>query len=364
MKAQSALSAERISLDDSFEAVGEYYYEQGWTDGLPIVPPSPQRVEAMLAWTDRAAADELGEVPPRRALATVEAVAINAVMAGCRPEYLPVLIAAVEAMLVERVDLVAVQTTTHPVSPLLIVNGPIARELGVNCAYGLFGPGWRANATIGRAIRLILLNIGGGLPGLFDHATHGQPSKYTYCIAENEQDNPWEPLHVERGFDPEVSTVTVVPCESPHELNDHSSRHSDGLLITYANGMGTMATNNAYMYGEPVLCLGPEHAAILAQDGHDKQSIRDYIFEHARVPREIWTRGGCYNEKMNADDFPGATAIPFIERPEDLIVIVAGGPGRHSVWMPTVGNIAMSATKPITRRDGQPVRSIEEFRPR
>ena len=363
MDAHSALNADRIRLDDSPEAIEDYFYERGWTDGLPIVPPTPTRVEAMLAWSDRAAEDELGEVPPRRALATVEAVAINAVMAGCRPESLPVVLAAVEAMLVERVDLVAVQTTTHPVSPLLILNGPIAVELGVNCAYGLFGPGWRANATIGRAIRLILLNLGGGLPGVFDHATHGQPSKYTYCIAENETANPWEPLHVERGFAPETSTVTVVPCESPHELNDHSSSQSAGLLLTYANGMGTMATNNAYMYGEPVLCLGPEHAAILAQDGYDKRTLRDYIFEHARVPREIWKRGGCYNERMNADDFPGAAAIPFIKKPDDLIVIVAGGPGRHSCWMPTVGNIALSATKPITRRDGRPARSIEEFRP-
>jgi hypothetical protein len=363
MTAEATPSASHIELDDSPEAIEDYFYERGWTDGLPIVPPSPARVEAMLAWTDRAAGDEIGEVPPRRAMATVEAVAINAVMAGCRPEYLPVLIAAVEAMLVERVDLVAVQTTTHPISPLLVLNGPIARELSVNCSYGLFGPGWRANATIGRAIRLILLNIGGGIPGVFDHATHGQPSKYTYCIAENEEANPWEPLHVERGFAPDASAVTVIPCENPHELNDHSSSQSPGILTTLANGMGTMASNNAYMYGEPVLCLGPEHAAILAQDGYDKSSIREYIFEHARVPRETWVKGGCYSKGMNGNDFPGETAIPFIKRPEDLIVIVAGGPGRHSCWMPTVGSIAMSATKPIERRDGQPARSIEDFRP-
>ena len=363
MTADPTPVAKLIELDDSPEAVNDYFYEQGWSDGLPIIPPTPERVAAMVAWAGRPADLELGAVPPRNGVATVEAIATNAVMAGCRPEYMPVLIAAVEAMLVERVDLVAVQTTTHPVSPLLVLNGPVARELSVNCSYGLFGPGWRANATIGRAIRLILLNVGGGAPGVFDHATHGQPSKYTYCIAENEAANPWEPLHVERGFAAETSTATVIPCESPHELNDHSSSKSPGVLTTLANGMGTMASNNAYMYGEPVLCLGPEHAAILAHDGYDKNSIREYIFEHARVPREIWVQGGCYSVGMNGDDFPGEAAIPFIKKPEDLIVIVAGGPGRHSCWMPTVGNIALSATMPIQRRDGQPARSIDDFRP-
>lgn len=349
-----------ISIPDTQEAFDDYAEEQGWSDGLPLVPPTRERVDRMLAWTDRAADVELGLMPPRHGVTTVEAVAINAVMAGCRPEYFPVVLAAVEAVLEPAFNLFAVQSTTHPCSPLLIVNGPIAAELGINARYGAFGPGHRANATIGRAMRLTLLNVGGGAPGVLDRSTQGQPSKYAFCIAENEAESPWEPLHVERGFEAGTSTVTVVGAENPHNINDHISGRAEGILATLAGSMNDMGSNNAYLYGDPVLALGPEHAAILAADGHDKASIKRYVFEHARIPRELWERGGMVT--MRRDRFPDDPAVPIISRPDDLIVIVVGGFGRHSSWLPTFGETTRSVTRAITRADGAAARSVQDFR--
>jgi hypothetical protein len=182
---------------------------RGWSDGLPIIPPTPDRVQHMLEGTRRGPQSLIGRIPPRWGDATVEKVAVNAVMAGCLPAYMPVLTTAIEAMLAPEFNLYGIQATTHPVAPLLILNGPLARQLDVNNSYNVYGPGWRANATIGRAIRLLLLNVGGGIPGKGDRSTQGSPAKFAFCIAENETRNPWLPLHVERGFDAGTSTVTV-----------------------------------------------------------------------------------------------------------------------------------------------------------
>jgi hypothetical protein len=342
-----------VRVDDRQEDVDDYFEEQGWSDGLPIVAPTRDRVDRMLAWTDRPADHVLGVMPPGHGIVTVEALAINAVMAGCRPAYFPVVITAVEAMLEPEFNLFAVQSTTHPCSPLLLVNGPIAGELGINARYGAFGPGCRANATIGRAVRLVLLNVGGAAPGVLDRSTQGQPSKYAFCVAENEAESPWEPLHVERGFEPWMSTVTVVGCENPHNINDHVSDGAPGILATLAGAMGDMGSNNAYLYGDPVLALGPEHAAILADDGLDKAAIRQYVFDHARVPFELWSQGGMAGVP---DRFADDAGRPIIARPDDLIVVVIGGFGRHSSWLPTFGASTRSVTKPVTDLDGTPVR--------
>lgn len=357
------LQSDKISLDDSFETVNDWFYDQGWTDGLPIIPPTPKRVEKLLAWTDRDARDELGSVPPKYGVATIEKVAINAVLAGCLPEYFPAVLTAVEALLESPFNLYAVQTTTHPCAPLLILNGPIAKELGVNGGYNAFGQGWRPNATIGRAIRFVLLNIGGAIPGLLDRSTQGQPSKYSYCIAENEAENPWTTLQVERGFAAETSTVTICGAEGPHNINDHISSAAPGILTTIASSMAGMGSNNAYALGEPILALGPEHADILARDGICKEDIRDFIFTHARVPRELWEAGGMYGMGFVPDDlFPGASALPLIRKPEHLMIIVVGGPGRHSCWIPTFGSMTRSVTRVIARKDGTPVQSVQELR--
>ncbi|MGE0824993.1 MAG: hypothetical protein AB7P18_23120 [Candidatus Binatia bacterium] len=355
--------SDRISLNDSLEAVNDWFYDQGWTDGLPIVPPTAERVEKILAWTDRDSQDELGAIPPKYGIATIEKMAINAVMAGCLPEYFPIVIAAVEALLEAQFNLYAVQSTTHPCAPLVIVNGPLAREVGLNARYNAFGQGWRPNATIGRALRLVLLNIGGGAPGILDRATQGQPGKYSYCVAENEDENPWEPLHVERGFPADVSTVTVCGAEGPHNINDHVSTAAPGILTTIASTMAGMGSNNAYAFGEPILALGPEHAEILARDGIRKEDIRDYVFRHARVPRAQWEAGGMFGMGIGPDNlFPGEAALPLIRTPAHLMIIVVGGPGRHSCWMPTFGAMTRSVTRAIALKEGTPIRSIQDVK--
>ncbi len=342
------MTAELIELADaSQEALDDYLEARGWSDGLPMVAPTVERVAAMVAGSGRAADESLGPMPPRQGDATIEALAINAVLAGCRPEHFPVVVAAIEAALAPEFNLYAVQATTHPCSPLVIVNGPVAEELGINARYGAFGPGVRANATIGRAVRLILHNVGGGVPGVLDRATQGQPSKYSFCVAENEAESPWEPLGVERGFEPGTSTVTVVGCESPHNINDHVSTGADGILATIAASMADLGSNNSYLHGEPVLALGPEHAAILGGAGLTKADIRRHLFDHARIPRQVWSRGGVGS--MQPDTFPGEAAIPVMSDPASLIVVVVGGFGRHSSWLPTFGHTTASVTRAIER---------------
>jgi hypothetical protein len=340
------LSADLITIaDDSQEALDDELDARGWSDGLPVVAPTRERVDAMVASSGRSPDESLGPMPPRQGDATIEALAVNAVMAGCRPAYFPVVVAAVEAALEPAFNLYAVQATTHPCSPLVIVSGPIVDAIGLNGRYGAFGPGVRANATIGRAMRLILHNVGGGVPGVLDRATQGQPSKYSFCVAENEAESPWEPLHVERGLERDQSAVTVVGCESPHNINDHVSTRAPGILATVSASMANMGANNSYLHGEPVLALGPEHAAILAAAGMSKDDIRRHLFEHARIPRDVWTRGGMAS--MGPEQFPDAESIPVMSDPDSLIVMVLGGFGRHSSWLPTFGDTTRSVTRPI-----------------
>ena len=346
------LSLEAERLDDEFEA-------RGWSDGLPVVAPTRARVDAMLRYCDRDPHAELGTMPPRHGIVTPEILAVNAVMAGCRPEYFPVVLAAVEAMLTPAFNLFAVQATTHPCAPCVIVNGPIARELGINARYGAFGPGVRANATIGRAIRLILLNVGGAAPGILDRSTQGQPAKYSYCVAENEAESPWEPLHVERGFALDDSTVTVTGADGPHNLNDHVSDRAAGILAMLKGALTDMGSNNAYLYGQPTIAFGPEHAAILAADGWSKTALQRFVFDEVRLPRALWSQGGMAN--MFPDLFPELDEKPIIKQPEDLLIIVVGGFGRHSCWLPTFGDTTRAVTRRIERADGTALRSVHDL---
>jgi hypothetical protein len=325
-------TSEKVTVADSIEAVNDLYIEKGWSDGLPIIPPTEPAVERMLAGIKRNPSEVLATIPPAWGEATVEKIAINAVMAGCLPEYMPVIITAVEAMCDEKFRLGEIQPTTHPVAPLMIVNGPIAKKLGINSKAGAFGPCWRANATIGRAIRLILMNIGRAYPGKLDLATQGQPSKYTYCIAENEEDSPWEPLHVERGFDAAVSTVTVVACENPHNINEHVGINGEEIFTSICNAVMNTGTNNVlFQDGTPVIAFCPEHAAAMAAGGFSKQQVRDYIYEHSKMPL---TR---FYPRQVEKYFPGwdeNALVPMTKRKEDLIIIVVGGTGKHSSYLP------------------------------
>jgi hypothetical protein len=324
---------------------------------LPIVPPTGAKVEEFLRRTGRDRLEVVAVLPPRQGEATVEKIAINAVMAGCRPEYLPVLLTAIEAVADPAFNLDAVQATTHPVTPMLIVNGPIAKEIGLNGGYNAFGQGFRANLTIGRALRLVLMNVGGGLPGSGDRSTQGSPAKIAYCVAENEEASPWQPLHVEAGFDRDASTVTAVPCEGPHNIQDHFSTTGLGILRTIAGAMGQAGSNNLLDHGWPVLSLGPEHAATIARDGYGKQAIKEFVFEHARFPlarlgdqyqRQQITRHGVVED--------AGTMLPIVESPDAITIVVVGGAGKHSSWQPTFGRQTRPVTRLIPRRPGAPAR--------
>jgi hypothetical protein len=332
----------------------EFCYARGWTDGLPVVPPTKGRVLGMLAGTPRAAGETVAWIPPRRGRATVERIAINAVMAGCRPEYMPVIMAAVEAMADPAFNLNGVQVTTHVTGPLLIVNGPVARDLDVNAGPNVFGPGWRANATIGRALRLILLNIGGAQPGLLDRSTLGHPGKYTYCIAENEGASPWEPFHVARGCRADESAVTVFAAEAPHSVSNHVSNDARGILTSIADSLATLGSNNMFVMGEAAVVIGPEHAATIRKDGLTRRDVQEFLFARARRRLADLTFHGAYGKIYNRN-WPAWVnrenpdeMVPAVERPEDFLVLVAGGPaGRFSAVIPGWAHWSRAVTRPI-----------------
>ncbi len=340
------LVSNKIHLENSEEVINGFFIEHGWSDGLPVVPPTERRTLRMLSRLGPSDPQKVVAIlPPRMGAATLEKIAINAVMAGCLPDYLPVIIAALKAMSEERFGLRGVQSTTHPCSPLIVVNGPIVRQIGLNSKGNAFGPGVRANATIGRALRLILMNVGGAIPGETDKSTQGQPARYTYCVAENEEQNPWEPFHVERGFKAEDSTVTVFAAEGPHNINEHNSVTGRGLLMSIAATMAQPGSNNALFFtGEPVVMLCPEHAATIARDGFSKEQVKEFLFENARFPKRSLSEenlqyrrnfSGKYGEFLDSDLMP-------IAHKDDFIVMVLGGPGKQSCFIPTFGNCAIT----------------------
>jgi hypothetical protein len=344
-------AAATFDFGGAYEEVDALYQERGWTDGLPIVPPTETLVRAFLKTIDRDPREVVGVLPPRQGEATVERIAVNAVMAGCRPEYFPVILAGLEALADPLFNLDSVQATTHPVAPLLVVNGPIARELGINAGYNAFGQGFRANVTIGRAVRLVLMNVGGGLPGTGDRATQGSPAKLAYCVAENEAESPWEPLHVEAGLPRDASVVTAFGCEGPHNIQDHFSNTGLGVLRTVAGALGQAGSNNLLGRGWPLLSLGPEHAATIARDGYTKQAVKEFLFEHARFP--FARLGKEYQrqqvERWGAVDAPD-TMLPIVLKANDISVIVVGGAGKHSCWQPTFGDGTHPTRRTIVRR--------------
>lgn len=313
-----------------------------WSDGLPMVPPTEERVAQAVAVTGRDAGDVLGFVPPANRGASVGAVAANAVMAGCVPEVLPVVIAAVQAVLEPRFNLQALTTTTHPVTPLVIVHGPVVEELGFNGGPNAFGQGNRANAGVGRALRLVLQNIGEARPGETDRATHGTPGKYAYCIAENGTGSPFATFHEDRGGGAR-GAVTVLGGEGPHNINDHGSTDAAGLLTQIAGTLASLGHNNLYLRGQLLLILGPEHAEMLARDGYDRRRIQESVFAHprARISMAGVSAGNLDRYRRTAPhvyaDLPVDGVVPMLDSPESLLVLVAGGPGKHSMLVPTFG---------------------------
>jgi hypothetical protein len=345
---------ESFKSPDSLEAINTLMYRRGWTDGLPIVPPTEERWRAMLGDWDKDTL--LGLVEPKLGRATVGKVAANAVMAGCQPEHFPVLCAAVRAICEKPLNLKALQTTTHPCTVMLMVSGPIAEEIGVNATYNLMGQGRLANAALGRALRFVLLNIGGAAPGVLDRATQGTPAKFSFCWAENPADNPWTPISVQRGFDPGRSTVTVAGVEGPHNVNDHYGRTAEEVLLTVAGTCATTGSNNCYLGGEIFIVLGPEHAETIARDGWSLEQVKQFLMERAIVPGwHISEAQGQAIVERSGGRFVGRdwTEGSYIFRsPEEIVLTVAGGAGRHSCIMPSFGN-TRSVTVPVTDAKGE-----------
>ena len=327
-------------LEVDEDAVYDEFVRRGWCDGLPFVAPTPERVRAMVAAGAMDPARSFGLMPPLWRECTVEKIAVNAVMAGCLPAYFPVVLAAVQAILDPAFNLYGVQATTHPVAPLLILNGPAATAIDMHAGSGCFGPGFRPNATIGRAIRLVLMNVGGGWPGRHDMATQGSPAKFSFAIAEAEAASPWAPLHVSRGFAAEQSVVTMFGGEAPHNVNDHVGTTAAGILNNVADTATTLGSNVGWYFSQSQLLvvLGPEHAATIASDGFTREDVQRFVFEHARMPLGRLKLGGMYGihdwplwmQKVSDD----TTMLPLVPAVEDVYVMVAGGPGKHSAVLP------------------------------
>jgi hypothetical protein len=356
----------RITLDvPDTEDISSVLAEQGLTGGLPIVAPTPERIAAMLEYSGRDPDYTIGPIPPTWKTLPLEAVAANAVMAGCVPEAFPVVLQAVEAMLSSpEFNLYGMQTTTHPIGPMVMICGPVAQELQVWGGIGCLGPGWRANATIGRAVHLVLANGGGARPGEFDKATMGQPGKYSFCFSENEAESPWPAYRLDRGFAAEESIITVVGAEAPTNINDHGSTTAEGILRTIAGTMSTTGNNNLYWLGDTYLILGPEHAETLSREGLSRSDVQVELHQRARVPVTQMSEGQfahlrswIHEEEMDRYvDSQGAVAL--VRDPNDIHIVVAGGPGKHSMWVPTWFR---SVTRAIVDGKGRPVRSIREL---
>src|SRR6266567_7046947 len=305
----------------------EEMFERGWTDGLPVIPPTAERVEAMLGGRD--GDESLGPVPPAMGEATLARVAACAVLAGCRPEYFPVVAAAARAVLDPAFNLHGQAVTTQPTGQLVVVNGPVREAIGLNSGMGALGPGFRANLTIGRAVRLLVTLSGGAMPGTLDRATLGHMGKIGFCVAEDEETSPWEPLHAERGFEPGQSVVTVIGSDAPLNISDHRSRTPEDLAYVLAWAAASAWSTNWWPLAEPsVFVICPEHAQMFRDAGWTKQRLRQFMFEAVRKPARLLRRGETTPVVHAAD--PGAL-VPKWASPEAIVLLVAGGEaGRYS----------------------------------
>jgi hypothetical protein len=234
--------------------------------------------------------------------------------------------------------------TTHSCAPMVMVSGPIRHELGINCGSNCFGQGWRPNATIGRALGLMLLNIAGAKPGEMDRSTQGNPAKYTFCFGENEEENPWTPYHVQRGFAPSDSVVTVMSGEGPHNLNDHGSNTGVGLLTTFAGSMSTPGANTVYGKGPMFVIIGPEHAATLKRDGYTIESIREELFKRSRIHASRISEEN-QDTYISTGHKPDGDWFTIGRSPQDIHITVAGGPGKHSAFIPSFGGTTVASVR-------------------
>ena len=337
-----------MEAPDDLDELNRIFHERGWTDGFPVIPPTPERVKKMLATVDLEPHELIAPIPPGFGAATVEHIAVNAVLAGCRPEYMPALIAAVRAATAPEFNLQGIQTTTNPATVWLIINGPLAAELQFESGTNCLGQGAWANATLGRAMRLVMQNIGGARPGNMDRATQGQPAKYSFCCAENEDASPWDPLHVERGFTREESTVTVVGAAGTTNMNTHD-KDAGEVIRVIAETMAFPLSNDYWIGGTPWLVLSPEHANIIHEAGVSKADLKHRLWQESKMrasrmaPKDLARTK--YSRRAELGEIGPDTLLPISSSPEDIGIIVAGGPGTHSVYVPSFGD-----TRPVSRK--------------
>lgn len=326
----TALAAEAHAFQDE-EALQEAYHDRGWTDGLPIVAPTPERVEAFLAVAGLAPDVLLGEVPTREVRVTAEHAAINAVMAGCRPDYFPVVVAAVRAHLHEKANCHSTTGTLSGAVQTVVVNGPIRPRLGIECGAGCMGPGFRANATIGRALRLVIRNVCRAIPGVFDRASFSSPHRYSFCFGEDEEASAWTPMHVERGFAPDQSAVTVHSVMTVDSAVDFTSRSPEDLCESMLRTLRRSGVANDEFLGDDttaMLVVGPEHRRFFDRAGWSKDDIRDYLF-----PR------------FGEDPGPNGRMVG-IQKKEGILIVAAGGDGMGQTWV-LLPHLAIAITEPI-----------------
>jgi hypothetical protein len=333
---------------DLWRRANDLFYLRGWTDGLPIVPPEVGKVEQMVEYTGLPRDHIVAELEPLGGLATVEKIAVNAVMAGCLPEYISILLVLTEAIATPEFNLRGVQTTDENVTPLLIFSGSLCEQLNINSGFGALGPGWRANAVIGRALRLIMHNLGGGWPGAVSLAGVGQPGRYSLCFAENAALNPWEPLHVELGFDPSYSTVTLMRAESVVNVT--------GGIEEIASVMASGVSQFSLLHGGKVaVVLAPYVAQRLSDEGWSKGDVKRWLYENGRVRTDNWERWWT-RKTLAVHQWPewvreeaSQGAIPIVEKPDDVVLVIAGGDlhvPQHA-YLPTWGFPPCRITKSI-----------------
>jgi len=345
MTSDTTLASAIYEVGDAFEA-NELFQRNGWTDGLPIVPPTEAGVCAFLDAARLAPDEVVGVEPVRRRRITAEKVAIAAVMAGCRPEYMPVVVAIIQAMCEPQFGLHGSTASTGGSAPFIIVNGPVRTALGMNATHNVFANASRANATIGRSVRLFLLNVLGGTPGQLDRSTLGHPGKFTFCIAEDEEDSPWLPLSAERGVPAGASAVTVMAVESPHQIMNEWTHDPKELLDTYVATIRSNMLTYSIWEGNYAIVIPKQHRQIFAAAGWSKQHIREYTFETAHVARKEWRQVGKASVAGRKDEDRIYRAL---RTPDDLLVVAAGGPagGFGAIVPPWYGKKSLAVTTPV-----------------
>ena len=346
--ARGTLVSELRTVPEDAAAVLDLVETQGWGDGFPVIPPTEERVQAMLEATPLPPSHVVGVVEPRRGEATVEKIAVNAVLAGCKPEYFPAVLAAVEAVCEPRFNLYALNTTTCCATPALMVNGPARQRLGLECGYSCLGQSGRANATIGRALRLVMRNVGGAIPGAVSKSVFGQPGRVSLCFGEWEERSPWPPFHVRRGFAPADSVVTAACATGTQDIADIWAETGEELIWVLAHSIDWIGNNKVLVkqeQGDMLLLLCPDFAHKIARDGIDVPRLQQMLLEWTRAPIERWHR--AHWPKLEQRGYVEGNVVPLARHPEQFLIAVAGGEsGHHALYFCTFG-LTWSVSKPF-----------------